>query len=124
MSYLVDTTFLKPTTLKQLESIDENQLLKIVLCGHEEHIEYMLNHLRNEIYQQYEISKVEKQWIEINPQNITKGNGLKDYLTYYHITSDEIVVFGNGENDLSMLRQTQNSVAVENAFKTVKSQVN
>ena len=73
----------------------------IVLCGHEERIEYMLNHFNNDIYQQYEITKVEKQWLEINPKNVTKGNGLLDYLSYYHLTSDEIVVFGNGENDLS-----------------------
>ena len=42
----------------------------------------------------------------------------------YHITKEEIFVFGNGENDISMLSQTKNSVAVENAQDLVKKQAN
>ena len=42
------------------------------------------------------------------------------YLNQYHLAKDEVVVFGNGENDISMLKQTPNSVVVENALDGVK----
>ena len=84
----------------------------------------MLKSLDKKIFETYEISKVEKQWVEINPKGIHKGLGVLDYLKYYHITKEEIVVFGNGENDISMLSQTKNSVAVENAQDLVKKQAN
>ena len=123
-TYLVDTSCLEKSNLEQIKSLDENKLLKIVLCAHEDSIEKMLKSLDKKIFETYEISKVEKQWVEINPKGIHKGLGGLDYLKYYHITKEEIVVFGNGENDISMLSQTKNSVAVENAQDLVKKQAN
>ena len=38
-----------------------------------------------------------------------------------HISLEHIVSFGNAENDISMLRKTGYSVAVENATDYVKS---
>lgn len=123
-TYLVDTSCLEKSNLEQIKSLDENKLLKIVLCAHEDSIEKMLKSLDKKIFETYEICKVEKQWVEINPKGIHKGLGVLDYLKYYHITKEEIVVFGNGENDISMLSQTKNSVAVENAQDLVKKQAN
>lgn len=119
-SYLVDTSDIQEIDFDSLKDMNCSKLLKIVLCGNEESIEYMLNHLNEDIKNQYEISKVEKQWVEINPQGINKGNGLIEYLNYYHLEKDEVVVFGNGENDISMLKEIPNSVVVDNALEDVK----
>lgn len=119
-SYLVDTSWVENSNMDLIKKQDETKLLKIVLCGNEESIEYMLNHLDENIFNQYEISKVEKQWVEINPKGINKGYGLLKYLNQYHLAKNEVVVFGNGENDISMLKQTPNSVVVENALDGVK----
>lgn len=122
--YLVDTTELKKSTLQQIEILNSEQLLKIVLCAQENDINRMLESLDEQFYQDYEITRVESQWVEINPKGINKGLGIIEYLSYHHLKSEEIVVFGNGENDISMLNKTINSVVVENAFESVKKHAN
>ena len=82
-SYLVDNSWVENSNMDLIKKQDETKLLKIVLCGNEESIEYMLNHLDENIFNQYEISKVEKQWVEINPKGINKGYGLLKYLNQY-----------------------------------------
>lgn len=119
----LDTTQFIECPISHIETLNEECILKAVLIAEEGLINETLNHLSSRIINQYEISRVEKQWVEINPKGITKGLGLLNYLKKYNISSDEIVVFGNGENDLSMFKITNNSVATYNALDFVKEQV-
>lgn len=120
--YLVDTSEVKKSTIQQIERLNSGQLLKIVLCAHENYINRMLESLEKNFYEDYEITKVENQWVEVNPKGINKGLGVIEYLNYHHLSAEEILVFGNGENDISMLNIATNSIAVDNAFESVKKQ--
>ena len=54
-------------------------------------------------------------WFDIMPQGVSKAAGLDVLLDALGITADEVVVFGDAENDLEILRKVRHSVAVANA---------
>ena len=49
-----------------------------------------------------------------------KSIGIKDILSYYDIKQEETMAFGDGENDIDMLRFVQIGVAMQNAEDCVK----
>lgn len=59
--------------------------------------------------------------IEITPEGSTKGQGLKMIFEKQGWNLDELICFGDGENDISMFEVAGKSVAMENGFDTVKS---
>ena len=54
-------------------------------------------------------------WCDILPRGLNKGSALSMLLNAAGITADEIVVFGDAENDLALFGAVENSVAVANA---------
>ena len=53
--------------------------------------------------------------IEINDQSANKGNGLKFLADYLNIKIEETIAFGDGLNDLSMIKAAGIGVAMENS---------
>ncbi|MGM5630581.1 Cof-type HAD-IIB family hydrolase [Apibacter raozihei] len=68
-----------------------------------------------------EITRWHPLFMDINPKGGNKKNGILKMLDYYHISPDEIMAIGDGENDISMLEVAKYSVAMENASEQVKS---
>lgn len=58
--------------------------------------------------------------LEINAQGADKGDGLSHLAEYLNISREEIVAFGDGENDIAMLRFAGLGVAMDNAGEEVK----
>lgn len=63
-------------------------------------------------------------WFDIMPQGVSKAAGLDVLLDALGITADEVVVFGDAENDLEILRKVRHSVAVANATDEVLATAN
>jgi Cof subfamily protein (haloacid dehalogenase superfamily) len=61
--------------------------------------------------------------IEILPEGVDKGAGLREYARLLNIPMAEILSLGDQENDLPMLRNTGYSVAMGNACESVKQAV-
>lgn len=59
--------------------------------------------------------------IEVTPPGSLKGNALKEIFDSNNFNKHELIAFGDGENDISMLEYAPNSVAMGNAFETVKA---
>ena len=59
--------------------------------------------------------------IEIVPRNASKGNALRALVKSLNIPMDEVMVFGDSDNDLSMLEAAGVSVAMGNANDRVKA---
>ncbi len=59
--------------------------------------------------------------IEITPQGSTKGEGLKFIFEKNGWDLKDLIVFGDGENDISMFEVAGHAVAMENGFDTVKA---
>lgn len=58
--------------------------------------------------------------VDIFNKEVNKGNSLKWFAEKENIKPSEIMVFGDGRNDIEMLEFTENSYAMKNARKEVK----
>ena len=59
-------------------------------------------------------------WTDVLPKGLNKGSALSLLLDELGISSDEVVVCGDADNDLAILSRVENSVAVANAMPAVK----
>lgn len=96
---------------------------KLGLAQSELYINLMMPIVKK-ICKNFEVLKVSKCWVEIMPRGVSKGSGLQCLLDRYGISKEEVIVFGDGENDLSLFEVTPNSYAPKNALKSVKTKAN
>lgn len=62
--------------------------------------------------------------VEITSQNATKGKMLEKVCSYYGIDDNEVMVFGNGENDMTLFEYFPLSCAVCNSERKILSVAN
>lgn len=60
------------------------------------------------------------QIIEMYTPETNKGNAIKLISSYYNIPEERIIAFGDGENDIEMIKNAGIGVAMENAVENVK----
>lgn len=58
--------------------------------------------------------------VDIIPSNGGKGISVGKVLEYYHLGKDEAMAFGDGNNDIEMLKTVGHAVAMGNASKELK----
>lgn len=75
--------------------------------------------LREEL-KEYELLEVGPAWIEIMPKGVSKGNALVRIGNELGITTDEMMAFGDAENDMTMLQTVKYGIAMGNAMESVK----
>lgn len=68
-------------------------------------------------------TKAEENIYCVNATKANKGDAVEWIANYMGISMDEVMTFGDNENDLAMLKKAGISVAVENGEDYVKSQV-
>ncbi|WP_417230157.1 HAD family hydrolase [Thermophilibacter sp.] len=59
------------------------------------------------------------EWFDVLPAGVSKADGLEVLLEALGIGLDEVAVFGDAENDLTIMRKVPHSVAVANATDEV-----
>ena len=57
---------------------------------------------------------------DIVPQGVSKATGIDEVIKKYNIDISETMAFGDGENDIEMLKHVQIGVAMGNSLDTVK----
>lgn len=65
-----------------------------------------------------------EQWVDFMSPATDKGNGLRILIDYLGIEPEEVMVFGDQENDIGMFETAAYSYAVENAREAVKAKAN
>ena len=60
--------------------------------------------------------------VDIFPQGGGKADGIRATLDHYGLTADEVVAFGDGPNDVSMLQMAGIGVAMGNATEVLKAE--
>jgi len=58
--------------------------------------------------------------IEINPSSANKGNSINLLADYFNISKEQVMAFGDYENDIDMLTQAGCSIAMGNATDHIK----
>lgn len=105
-----------------IESEEElpDQLNKVAACHHPEVIDRYVDTFNTMFQSQYEVTKTTPRCLEFAPKGVSKGVALRKLMKEYGIAKDEVLVFGDGENDISMFGEVVHSVAMGNAPQTVK----
>ena len=64
---------------------------------------------------------VSKGWLEIMPKSVTKGEALIQYAAKLGIKPEEIMAFGDAENDISMISRVGHGVVMANGMDSLKA---
>ena len=78
-----------------------------------------LEQMRSEL-SAYDLVCVGPTWIEVMPKGVSKGSAILRIAAENKITKENILCFGDAENDLSMMELIPHSIAMGNAMDIVK----
>ena len=92
---------------------------KFVLIQTAAYFKKHLNSIRREL-SDYDILEVGPAWIEIMPKGVSKGSALLKIGKENHISPDEMMAFGDAENDLTMFQSVRYGIAMGNAMESLK----
>lgn len=96
------------------------ELNKILVAGDTEFLQNNILDIIKPFKAQINAEFSEDYLLEISKKNIHKAKGLQVALEELNILRKDIITFGDGENDISMLDYSGVSVAMENANSKVK----
>ena len=102
-----------------MEELPE-KINKLNATDRAERIQELHKALTAELGEQYEFVRTGPRLIEISPKGITKGQTLKRLMDAAGIRPEEVMAFGDGENDVDMFRTVKYGIAVGNAADYVK----
>ena len=103
----------------KVSEIDKN-IQKVYFSGDEKELKLLNEDLIDVIDENLNISATGVN-LEINLGNISKGNALKKLVEHLDISLDEMIAFGDSENDIAMLEAAGISVVMKNShFKYLK----
>ncbi|QLG44147.1 HAD family hydrolase [Costertonia aggregata] len=97
----------------------EKEILKIAVYHFESSEKYIypaVKHFENDL----KVKISGQNWVDVSSPNANKGYALQKVMNDHDIASDEIMVFGDYNNDLEMLALSDYSFAMANAHPNVK----
>ncbi|MEI0446972.1 Cof-type HAD-IIB family hydrolase [Brachyspira intermedia] len=109
-NYIIGFDDIEDFSFSKFMFIGENDILKNIA-------EELNNTFGSSIYHTFS----RPVYLEVHSPNVSKAKALKYLADKYNINSDNIIAFGDNNNDLEMLEFAGISVAVENAEDTVIS---
>lgn len=99
----------------------KDTILKTVFIQYEGYMQLVLDRIRREVEDIFTISLVGTGWAEVLFNDVNKGIALLEYGKKFGIGPDEIMAFGDAENDLEMLSMIPHGIAMGNAMPQVKA---
>lgn len=97
-------------------------LHKLLFMGDLEDIRHAEMILKNR-YPKLSISRSKETYLEVMDGAVNKAEGVRILCRYYGISPKEAAAFGDGENDVGMLKAVRYGFAMGNAPEDVKEQV-
>ena len=94
---------------------------KLIAIDTEEGIDRIIDILTPLVGNEVTLVRSQRDFLEITAPNVSKGRALAQLAMDNNIGLENIISFGNAENDISMLSETGYSVAVSNAAEHVKA---
>lgn len=105
-----------------VKTIDDfpNEVNKVCFCHDEAVIQACYQDIKAHHDDQYEVVRTSHRWLEFMAKGISKGNALAEMMEKYQITKDEIMAFGDGENDCSVFEIVTYGMAMGNGMEIIK----
>lgn len=106
-----------------LKAIDFGRypIFKITYVSSSEEKTVLRSRLPQYLFEKYEISESDVRFIEMANHGATKGNALKTVASRLGVLPNEIMAFGDQDNDISMIKYAGIGVAMGNAPQVVKN---
>lgn len=103
--------------LHYIESVDEinRPVNKIQIMQEEKPLAALFERLQQRFGDSFAIYRTTPRQLEILPAGFSKGSGVRNLMEKEGWKRDEVVVFGDGENDVSMFDEVDYSIAMGNA---------
>ena len=83
-------------------------------------MEEITYYAKRDLSDRYWVGLTSPRWLEIMIPNVTKATGLERVAQKSGISLQDMMAFGDGENDIEMLKEVGLGIAMENAFAHVK----
>lgn len=99
----------------------EKEANKLIMIDTPDRIEMIQTYMKAKLGTMVSIVRSQADFLEIIGPDVSKGNALLHYGKSLGVTPEEMVMFGNSENDISMLTLPGYAVAVGNAEDSVKA---
>lgn len=105
-----------------LDNFDFNssQIYKMAYVNSPENTLKLRSKLPAVLFESYEISSSVPQFVEIVPKNITKAGALRIVGEKLGITAEDVIAFGDQDNDIPMIDYAGCGVAMGNSSEAVK----
>jgi Cof subfamily protein (haloacid dehalogenase superfamily) len=103
--------------VKDLRKIAENDVFQVNVYVNEEQEKVLMR----EVFVHCEPSRWNPLFADINAMGYSKQTGIDKFLEHYHFSPEETMAFGDGGNDISMLKHAGIGVAMGNAMDEVKA---
>lgn len=106
-----------------ISSVDEIQMEvnKVCIAYKPKVIEQVMKEAQAHFKDRYWIGRTTPRWLEIMMPNIHKGAAVLEIAQKLNIKNEEILCFGDGENDISMFECVTYGIAMGNALDSVKA---
>lgn len=127
----------KEVSYEELERVAvEEQVVQCVITSTDfEKMSFFRDYIKNECvgiavaneskrFKNPDLKPSRNYYCDVASVKVSKGNAVKAVCEYFEIKPEEIVTIGDGENDLSMLGLTPNSVAMGNSLPEIKEKAN
>lgn len=115
-----------PIKVCDLGDIEEDiKFTKAMFSGSAAEMRKIYRKLPKEVIEKYNVSTSDETLIEINSKKASKGNALRELAKKLNIKEDEVMIFGDQKNDISMFDIAGfYKVAMGNAVSEIKERAN
>ena len=83
-----------------------------------------VDNLPKEVYEKYTVVRSTPYFLEFLNKEVNKGTGVKLLADHLRVKQEEVMTFGDAENDLDMIVYAGMGVAMANGFEEVKEAAN
>ena len=107
--------------LNNIEDAINKDLRKICFAGNSNRLKKLSEEIEATYPQRFSHMLVSNNWLEIMEMGVSKGHALLTISELLNIPLDQFIAFGDGENDITMLKMVGHGVAMKNAMDSVKA---
>lgn len=112
----------EPTRVPDLREFTKRKKAgKICVCGRERDLRVISEYLENKYGKKIRGTFSMPTFVEFHVPTVSKGVALKRLADYYGVNRREVIAFGDGENDITMLEYAGCGVAMGNAMPALKA---
>lgn len=105
----------KPNVSLRFDSFMNQDIYQVMCGGYKEEYDDLIKDVKGAI-----ITAWWNRAVDIIPAGGGKGTGIREVLKYYDLTPEEAIAFGDGTNDIEMLKAVGTGIAMGNATEDVK----